>query len=46
MVSNSNHSMFDTLYSQYNIKRVDAKRSINSKGNLRGNVKEILITNY
>lgn len=46
MASNSNHSMFDTLYSQYNIKRIDAKRRINSKGNLRGNVKEILITNY
>jgi len=53
MLSNSdpkNHdqedNFFDELYSNFNIKRVDAKRSINSKGQSRGKIKEILVRNY
>ena len=34
------------LYSNFIIKRVDAKRSINSKGQSRGKIKEILVRNY
>ena len=39
-------SFFDTLYSSYNIKRVEAKRSINCKADGRGAVKELLISNF
>lgn len=39
-------NFFDDLYSKYNISRVYAKRSINSKGNGRGLISELLITNY
>ena len=53
MLSNSdpkNHdqedNFFDDLYSNFNIKRVGAKRSINSKGQSRGKIKEILVRNY
>ena len=53
MLSNSdpknydvNDTFFDDLYSDYNIIRVNAKRSINSKGNGRGNITEILVKNY
>ena len=37
---------FDELYSSYYIERVDAKRSINSKGSSRGKIKELLISNF
>jgi DNA adenine methylase len=37
---------FDKLYANYNINRVSAKRSINSNGQKRGLLKELLITNY
>lgn len=37
---------FDNLYSQYKIKRVYARRNINSDGAKRGPVAEILIKNY
>ncbi|WKZ30651.1 MAG: DNA adenine methylase [Candidatus Dojkabacteria bacterium] len=37
---------FDKLYSTFKIKKVNAKRSINSKATLRGNIKELLITSY
>lgn len=37
---------FDNLYSSYNIQRVSAKRMINSKGNSRGSISELLICNY
>ena len=40
------NSFFDELYYQYNIKRVEAKRNINSKGDKRGKITELLITNY
>lgn len=53
LMSNSNpkntdaeDSFFDTLYSSYNIKRVEAKRSINCKADGRGAVKELLISNF
>ena len=44
--NNESDNFFDDLYSDYNIGRVKAKRNINSKGNKRGYVSEILITNY
>lgn len=39
-------NFFDTLYSLYNIKRVEAKRSINCKADGRGVIKELLISNF
>jgi len=40
-----NDNFFDDLYSDFNIIRVDARRSINSNPEKRGNLKELLITN-
>ena len=37
---------FDELYSNFKILRVEASRMINSKGNSRGKIKELLIKNY
>ena len=37
---------FDNLYCKYKIKRVHARRSINSDGKKRGPITEILIKNY
>ena len=37
---------FDELYNDFNIERVKAARSINSKGNGRGKISEIIIKNY
>ncbi len=37
---------FETIYANYNIIRVDAKRSINSNANKRNSIKEIVVTNY
>lgn len=42
---NENDDFFDDLYSDFLIKRVDAKRSINSNADKRGSLKELLITN-
>lgn len=42
---NGKDDFFDDLYSDFLIKRVDAKRSINSKADKRGTLKELLITN-
>ena len=39
-------SFFDDLYSDYYIERVPAKRMINSNGAGRGNINELIITNY
>lgn len=44
--SDPNDNFFDDLYSDYNIVRVNAKRSINSKGDGRGEITEILVRNY
>lgn len=37
---------FDNLYKDFTIKRVHARRNINSKGNARGSINELLIRNY
>jgi DNA adenine methylase len=37
---------FDSLYKDYHIERVAAKRSINSNTSLRGDIKEIIVRNY
>jgi DNA adenine methylase len=42
---NINDEFFDDLYSDFNIKRIDARRSINANPNKRGLLKELLITN-
>lgn len=44
--TNPNDDFFETIYADFNIKRVDAKRSINSNGNKRNSIKEIVVTNY
>ena len=44
--SNSEDDFFDELYSEYNIKRIMARRSINSVGSGRGKITEIMVTNY
>ena len=46
MLSNHNTTLINELYKEYNIHIIEAKRSINSKGNKRGNVEEVIITNY
>lgn len=53
IISNSdpkNHNpeddFFDRLYADYQIKRVNASRMINSKHEARGQIKELLICNY
>lgn len=53
MLSNSdpkntdeNDDFFDKLYNKYNIRRVHAKRVINSNSKGRGFITELLITNY
>ena len=46
MLSNHNTILINELYKDYNIHVIEAKRSINSKGNKRGNVNEVIITNY
>lgn len=40
-----NDNFFDDLYSDFNIQRVDARRSINANPEKRGVLKELLITN-
>jgi DNA adenine methylase len=37
---------FDDLYKNYNIQRIKSKRMINSKGSGRGEINEILVSNY
>jgi DNA adenine methylase len=37
---------FDALYSGYQVDRVHAKRAINSNGERRGEISELVITNY
>lgn len=44
--TNPDDDFFDVLYRSFQISRVTAKRSINSKGNDRGKIKELLIYNY
>lgn len=42
----ANDNFFDDLYSDFNILRVDARRSINANPEKRGALKELLINNY
>lgn len=42
---NNNDDFFDQLYEKFSIKRVSAARMINSKGNGRGAISEIMISN-
>lgn len=44
--NNPKDNFFDDLYSNYNINRIFANRSINSKGNLRNKITELLISNF
>lgn len=41
-----NNNFFDNLYSEFNIQRVHARRSINANPKKRGQLTELLITNY
>jgi DNA adenine methylase len=43
---NQEDSFFDTLYDGFTIERVPARRLINSKGSGRGEINELVITNY
>ncbi len=44
--SDENDCFFDDLYSRYTVKRVSAKRMINSKASGRGSIKELIICNF
>jgi len=44
--SNPNDNFFDELYEEYNIERVHAKRMINCQASKRGNITEIVVTNF
>ena len=46
MLSNHNTHLINELYKGYNMHKIEAKRNINSKGNKRGKVEELIITNY
>ena len=46
MLSNHNTPYINELYSEFNINVVLAKRMINSKANGRGNVEEVIVTNF
>lgn len=46
MLSNHNTKLIKDLYKNYNINVIKAKRNINANGKKRGNVEEVLITNY
>jgi DNA adenine methylase len=46
MLSNSNTSFINDLYKDFCINYLAAARSINSKGDKRGKIKEIIVTNY
>ncbi|MDH5721030.1 MAG: DNA adenine methylase [Spirochaetia bacterium] len=46
MLSNSSAPFIKKLYKEYNIKKVQAARFINSAAEKRGKIEELLITNY
>ncbi len=46
MASNANTPFIQDLYKDFNIHVILAKRSINSKGDGRGKVEKVIITNY
>ena len=46
LLSNSATPFIIDLYKEYKIEVIKAKRSINSKGDKRGDVDEVLVRNY
>lgn len=46
MLSNHNTELIKELYKDFKITEVKAKRVINSNGQKRGLVSEVIITNY
>ena len=46
MASNANTDFIQDLYKDFNIHVINARRNINSKGDGRGAVEEVIITNY
>ena len=46
LLSNSATEFILDLYKMYNIIKISAKRSVNSQGNKRGKIEEVLIRNY
>lgn len=46
MLSNHNTLLVNELYKGYNMHVIEAKRNINSKGEKRGKVEELIITNF
>lgn len=46
MLSNSDTPLINELYEQFNIHKIYAARAINSKGDGRGKILEVLVTNY
>jgi len=46
MLSNHNTQYINELYKEFNIHIINAKRMINSKGDGRGEIEEVIITNY
>lgn len=46
MVSNSDTEFINSLYWDFNIHHIRAKRAINCNGEKRGNIGEVIITNY
>ena len=46
MASNANTEFIQDLYKDFNIHVINARRNINSKGDGRGAVEEVIITNY
>ncbi len=44
--TNAENHFFDELYQGFTIQRVKARRAINSKGGKRGEINELLISNY
>lgn len=46
MLSNSNTPFINDLYKDFHINYLYAARSINSKGDKRGKIKEVVVTNY
>jgi DNA adenine methylase len=46
MLSNSDAPLVRTLYSEWNIHKVSARRAINSKGEGRGAITELVVTSY
>lgn len=46
ILSNHNTTLVNELYKDYNIHVIEAKRNINANGKKRGNVEEVIITNF